>query len=143
MKAYERLLKYVTIHTTSDDKSETHPTTERQFDLANLLAEEMRAIGIEEVRVTKECYVYGMISATSGCEDKKSIGFVAHMDTSPTASGKNVKPQIITNYNGGDVLLKGSNLVLSPERFPHLKALKGRTLITTDGTTLLGADDKA
>ncbi|MDF2596301.1 MAG: pepT [Clostridia bacterium] len=143
MKAYERLLKYVAIHTTSDEKSETHPTTERQFDLANILAEEMREIGIEEVRVTKECYVYGMIPATRGYEDKKSIGFVAHMDTSPTADGNNVKPQVITNYNGGDVLLKGSNLVLSPERFPHLTGLKGRTLITTDGTTLLGADDKA
>jgi len=87
--------------------------------------------------------VYGYIPATKGYEDKLSIGLIAHMDTAPAANGDNVKPQIIENYDGGDVVLKGNNSILSPERFPHLKTLKGRTLITTDGTSLLGADDKA
>jgi len=143
MKAYERLLKYVAIHTTSEEESDTHPSTLRQFDLANILVQEMEALGIEQVSVTKDCYVYGIIPATKGYEDKISIGLIAHMDTAPTASGKDVKVQIIPNYDGEDILLRGNDTRLSPERFPHLKALKGRTLITTDGTTLLGADDKA
>ncbi len=143
MKAYERLLKYVKIHTTSDETSKTHPTTMRQFDLAKILVEEMKELGLKDVRVDDKCYVYGYIDATKGYEDKPKIGFIAHMDTAPSASGENVKPQIIENYNGEDVILKGNNSVLSVETFPHLKGLKGRTLITTDGTTLLGADDKA
>lgn len=143
MKAYERLLKYVKVYTTSDENSDTHPTTIRQFDLANILAEEMKELGIQEVRVDDNCYVYGYIPATKGYENKPSIGLIAHMDTAPAANGENVKPQIIENYDGGDVVLKGNNSVLSPEKFPHLKTLIGRTLITTDGTSLLGADDKA
>ncbi|MBD7912401.1 MULTISPECIES: peptidase T [Clostridium] len=143
MKAYERLLKYVKVHTTSDESSETIPTTKRQFDLANILVEEMKELGIEGVRVDDKCYVYGYIPATKGYETKPSIGLIAHMDTAPSASGKGVNPQVIENYNGEDVLLKGDNSVLSVEKFPNLKELKGRTLITTDGTTLLGADDKA
>ena len=143
MKAYERLLKYVKVHTTSDENSDTHPTTIRQFDLANILVEEMKELGIQDVRVDDNCYVYGYIPATKGYEDKPSIGLIAHMDTAPAANGDNVKPQIIENYDGGNVVLKGNNSILSPERFPHLKTLKGRTLITTDGTSLLGADDKA
>ena len=143
MKAYERLLKYVKVYTTSDENSDTHPTTLRQFDLAKLLEEEMKEIGISDVRIDQNCYVYGHIPATKGCEDKPSIGLIAHLDTAPAANGDNVKPQIIENYDGGEVVLKGNNSILSPERFPHLKTLKGRTLITTDGTSLLGADDKA
>lgn len=143
MKAYERLLKYVKIHTTSDESSKSNPTTMRQFDLANILVEEMKNLGLKDVRVDDKCYVYGYIEATEGYEDKPKIGFISHMDTAPSASGENVKPQIIENYNGKDVILKGNNTVLSVETFPHLKELKGRTLITTDGTTLLGADDKA
>lgn len=143
MKAYERLLKYVKIYTTSDPNSKTHPTTERQFDLAHILVEEMKELGIEDVRVDDKCYVYGYIPATKGYENKPSLGLIAHMDSAPAANGKNVKPQIIENYDGGDVVLKGNNSILSSERFPHLKTLKGRTLITTDGTSLLGADDKA
>lgn len=143
MRAYERLLKYVTVYTTSDDKSGTHPSSTRQFDLANLLAEEMKELGVSDVRVDDHCYVYGVIPATKGYEDKPSIGLIAHMDTSPDASGENVKPQLIENYDGNDVLLKATGDILSPKSFPHLKELKGRTLITTDGTTLLGADDKA
>ncbi|MBE6052011.1 MAG: peptidase T [Clostridium sp.] len=143
MKAYERLLKYVKVHTTSDENSKSHPTTERQFDLAKLLVEEMKALGLKDVRVDDKCYVYGFIPATEGYESKPSIGLIAHMDTAPSASGENVNPQIIENYDGEDVILKGNNSILSVDTFPHLKTLKGRTLITTDGTTLLGADDKA
>ena len=143
MKAYERLLKYVKVYTTSDENSETHPTTMRQFDLAKMLVEEMKEIGIEGVTCDEHCYVYGYIPATKGYEDKHAIGLIAHLDTAPAACGENVKPQIIENYDGGNVVLKGNNSILSPERFPHLKNLKGRTLITTDGTTLLGAADKA
>ncbi|MEN8076606.1 peptidase T [Clostridioides difficile] len=142
MQAYERLIKYAKIYTTSDPKSETTPSTKRQFDLANVLVEEMKEIGIQDVRLDENCYVYGVIPATKGCEDKPSIGLIAHMDTAPAAPGENVNPQIVKNYNGEDLtLLNGT--ILSVEKFPHLKNLKGRTLITTDGTTLLGADDKA
>lgn len=143
MKAYERLLKYVRVYTTSDPKSKTHPTTERQFDLAHMLVEEMKEIGIQDVRLDDKCYVYGYIPATDGYEDKPSIGLIAHMDSAPAANGENVNPQLIENYNGEDVVLKGNNTILSVEKFPHLRKLKGRTLITTDGTSLLGADDKA
>ena len=142
MKAYERLIKYAEIYTTSDPKSETTPSTKRQFDLANILVEEMKEIGIQDVKLDENCYVYGVIPATNGYEDKPSIGFIAHMDTAPAAPGENVNPQIVENYSGENLtLLNGT--VLSVEKFPHLKNLKGRTLITTDGTTLLGADDKA
>ncbi|EKQ51345.1 MULTISPECIES: peptidase T [unclassified Clostridium] len=143
MKAYERLLKYVKVYTTSDENSDTHPTTLRQFDLAHILVEEMKGLGLEGCKVDESCYVYGFIPATKGYENKPSVGLIAHMDTAPAANGENVKPQIIENYDGGEVLLKGNNSTLSPEKFPHLKDLKGRTLITTDGTSLLGADDKA
>ena len=142
MKAYERLIKYAKVYTTSDPESETTPSTKRQFDLANILVEEMKEIGIQDVKLDESCYVYGVIPATKGYEDKPSIGFIAHMDTAPAAPGENVNPQIVENYNGEDLtLLNGT--VLSVEKFPHLKSLKGRTLITTDGSTLLGADDKA
>lgn len=142
MKAYERLLKYVKIYTTSDEESKTVPSTSRQFDLAKILVKEMKDIGIEDVKVDDKCYVYGYIKATKGYENKPSIGLIAHMDTAPSACGENVNPKIIGNYNGEDVILK-EGTVLSVEKFPHLKKLKGRTLITTDGNTLLGADDKA
>lgn len=143
MKAYERLLNYVKVYTTSDEGSASHPTTKRQFDLADILVKEMKELGLKDVKCDENCYVYGYIPATPGYENKKSIGLIAHLDTAPAARGENVKPQIIENYDGGDIILKGNNSILSPERFPHLKKLKGRTLITTDGTTLLGADDKA
>ncbi len=143
MRAYERLLNYVKIHTTSDDNSQTTPSTARQFDLANILVEEMKKIGISDVRVDDKCYVYGMIPATPGYEDKKVLGFIAHMDTAPDFSGENVNPVIEENYNGEDVVLGTSGRVIKVSDFPHLKNLKGRTLIHTDGTTLLGADDKS
>lgn len=112
MKAYERLLKYVKVYTTSDESSETHPTTKRQFDLANILVEEMKEIGLQDCKVDEHCYVYGVIPATKGYENKASIGLIAHMDTAPAANGKNVKPQIIENYDGGDIVLKGNNSIL-------------------------------
>ena len=143
MRAYERLLKYVRIYTTSDESSETCPSTQRQFELARILENDMKEIGIKGVKIDKNGYVYGYIPATVGYEDKRAIGFISHMDTAPAANGKNVNPQIIENYDGGDILLKGSGDLLSPKKFPHLESLKGRTLITTDGTSLLGADDKA
>ena len=142
MHAYERFLKYVTIHTTSDRSAEGTPSADRQFDLARLLVEEMKSLGIKDARVDEKCYVYGSIPATEGLENKVSLGFLAHLDTSPDFSGEGVKPQIFENYDGGEVNLKGG-VTLSPELFPHLLDLKGKTLITSDGTTLLGADDKA
>lgn len=143
MKAYERLLKYARIWTTSDEESTTSPTTSRQFDLAKQLVEEMKEIGIEDAYMDEFGYVYGHIPATPGYEDRTAIGFIAHMDTAPDYSGENVNPQIIENYDGNDVSLGTSGKVLSVAEFPSLKTLAGRTLITTDGTTLLGADDKA
>lgn len=143
MKAYERLLKYARIWTTSDEESTTSPTTSRQFDLAKQLVEEMKEIEIEDAYMDEFGYVYGHIPATPGYEDCTAIGFIAHMDTAPDYSGENVNPQIIENYDGNDVSLGTSGKVLSVAEFPSLKTLAGRTLITTDGTTLLGADDKA
>ena len=143
MKAYERLLKYARIWTTSDEESTTSPTKSRQFDLAKQLVEEMKEIGIEDAYMDEFGYVYGHIPATPGYEDRTAIGFIAHMDTAPDYSGENVNPQIIENYDGNDVSLGTSGKVLSVAEFPSLKTLAGRTLITTDGTTLLGADDKA
>lgn len=143
MRAYERLLKYVSVYTTSDPDSATVPSSMRQYDLAHQLVEELKALGLENVHVDENCVVYGWLSATAGCEKQPALGFIAHMDTAPDCAGENVKPQIIENYDGGDVLLMGSGEKLSPAAFPTLKKLAGMTLITTDGTTLLGADDKA
>ena len=143
MRAYERLLKYVSVYTTSDPDSATVPSSMRQYDLAHQLVEELKALGLENVHVDENCVVYGWLSATAGCEKQPALGFIAHMDTAPDCAGENVKPQIIENYDGGDELLAGSGEKLSPAAFPTLKKLAGMTLITTDGMTLLGADDKA
>ena len=143
MKAYERFLEYVAVWTTSDENSDTVPSAARELDLAKKLVEEMKGLGIEDARVDDKGYVYGSVPATPGCEDKAALGLIAHMDTAMDASGKDIKPQLIKNYDGGDVVLGASGNVLSVAEFPHLAGLKGRTLITTDGTTLLGADDKA
>ena len=143
MRAYERLLKYVKIYTTSEEESGNTPSAQREFDLGNLLAEELKEIGVENVRITEQCYVYGEIPATPGYEQVPALGFIAHMDTAPDFCGEGVKPQIIGDYDGNDIQLGQSGRVLSCKAFPNLCALKGRTLITTDGTTLLGADDKA
>ena len=143
MRAYERLLKYARVYTTSDPNSGTHPSAEREFDLAHILVEDMKAIGIEDAFVDEHCYVYGTLPATPGCEDKPALGLIAHMDTAPDASGENVNPILHENYDGCDVTLPATGMVMKVSTFPFLKDLKGETLITTDGTTLLGADDKA
>ena len=142
MRAYERFLNYVVVNTRSDESSETYPSTTCQFDLGKVLVEELKQLGIADARMDEFCYVYGSIPATSGYEDKPALGLVAHMDTSPECSGENVKPILHENYDGQDVTLPDGT-VLSLNKFPFLADLKGETLITTDGTTLLGADDKA
>jgi len=143
MKAYERLIKYVQVHTASSEETTCTPSTPWQFDLANMLAEEMKEIGISEVRVDEHAYVYGVIPASEGLENATSIGLIAHLDTIPDFPGENVKPRIVENYDGGDIVLGESGRVLSPAAFPHLKKLVGRSIIVTDGTTVLGADNKA
>ena len=139
MRAYERLLKYVRVYTTSDPNSGTHPSAEREFDLARILVEDMKAIGIEDAFVDEHCYVYGTIPATPGCESKPALGLIAHMDTAPDASGENVNPILHENYDGHDVTLPATGMVMKVSTFPFLKELKGETLITTDGTTARSA----
>lgn len=143
MKAYERFLNYIKVHTTSDEESGLHPSFPGEFDLADMLKCELDDLGLMNVRVDEHAYVYAYLPATKGYENAKKLAFIAHMDTSPEASGKDVKPIIRKNYDGKDIVLEGSKNVLSLERFPELKDFIGDTIITTDGTTLLGADDKA
>lgn len=142
MQVHERLLKYVAIHTASDESGTGTPTSERQFDLARILRDELAALGLEAT-LDGHCYVYGKLKATPGYEDRAKIGFIAHMDTAPDFSGEGVKPRMIEHYDGKDVPLGDGKTLLSTKDFPHLASLRGRTLIVTDGTTLLGADDKA
>ena len=143
MRAYERLLGYVKVNTASGESGAgASPSTQRQFDLARLLADELRALGVADAELTGSCYVYGHLEATPGCEGAPCLGLIAHMDTAPDFSGENVRPRVIENYDGGEVEL-GAGRTLSAKDFPHLPSLKGRTLITTSGDTLLGADDKA
>ena len=143
MRAYERLLKYAAVDTQSSEGAQGTPSTPGQLRLCALLAEEMRAIGLQKVYEDGRGYVYGYLPASAGMENEPTIGFIAHVDTAPDFSGTGVKPVLHENYDGGDVTLGTSGLVLSPEKFPDLKDCVGQTLITTDGTTLLGADDKA
>lgn len=143
MRVEERFLRYVSYHTTSKEDKEVIPSTERQFELAKVLEQELKELGLEKVILTEHCYVYALLPATPGQENRKAVGFISHMDTAPDFSGEHVKPQIISDYDGKDILLKGSDTYLKTSDFPTLASLKGRTVITTDGTTLLGADDKA
>lgn len=143
MDVKSRFLNYVSYWTTSDEDTNTTPSAKRQFDLANVLEQELKDLGLEKVLLDDKCYVYGLLPATKGYENKKAIGLIAHMDTAPDMTGENVKPQIIENYDGKDILLSGSGEHITVKDFPTLTTLTGRTLITTDGTTLLGADDKA
>ena len=143
MRAYERLIRYAMVHTASSEDLSKTPTTERQFDLSRLLAKEMEELGMEGVYVDEHAYTYGFLPATPGLEDKPCIGLIAHLDTIPDFSGENVKPTLVPDYDGGIVPLGESGRTLDPAQFPHLKSLIGHTLITTDGTTVLGADDKA
>ena len=143
MRAYERLLRYAKVWTTSDPENEAcSPSAERELDLARLLVEAMRSLGIGDASLDGNGYVTGHIPATPGLENRTKLGFIAHMDTAPDASGKDVRPQIHEHYDGKAVAL-GDGKVLDPADFPELTQMKGKTLITTDGTTLLGADDKA
>ncbi len=138
-----RFVSYVTVDTESDPKSETTPSTEKQWDLANKLAEELKAIGMEDVTIDENAYIMATLPSNVNYH-VPVIGFVSHFDTSPDFTGANVKPQIIEKYDGKDIVLNAAeNIVLSPDYFDDLLQYKGQTLITTDGTTLLGADDKA
>lgn len=144
-KVVERFLKYVTYNTQSDEESSTVPSTEGQLVFARALKEELEAIGLKEVSLDEKGYLMATLESNLG-EDKEvpTIGFIAHMDTSPDMSGENVKTQLIKNYDGGDIVLnEEEGIILSPLDFPELKDYVGRDIITTDGTTLLGADDKA
>lgn len=143
MRAYERFLQYVKVYTTSDEESSTHPTTARQLDLGRMLVAQLEELGLKDARLDEHGYVYATLPATPGCEQAAGLGFIAHMDTAPGTSGENVNPQIHENYDGGDVVLPATGAVLKPAEFPFLSEMKGQTLITTDGSTLLGADDKA
>ena len=143
MRAYERFITYARIHTASSEDFVRNPSTERQFDLARLLVQELLDLGVKDARVTDSCYVYGSLPATKGYEKAPKLGFIAHMDTIPDFCGENVQPTLVYDYDGGDLPLGDSGRVLSSRDFPSLLNLKGKTLITTDGTTVLGGDDKA
>ncbi|MDE6901952.1 MAG: peptidase T [Lachnospiraceae bacterium] len=144
-KVIELFLEYVQIDTESAEESTTMPSTMKQHDLAALLEKQLQEMGAEEIEYDKEhCYVYASIPATAGCEDAPVIGFIAHMDTSPAVTGAGVKPRIIENYDGWDIVLnEEKQVVMRVADFPELASCQGKRLIVTDGTTLLGADDKA
>ena len=144
-KVIEKFLNYVKIDTQSDENSTACPTTAKQHNLAKLLVKELEAMGADEITYDKEhCYVYATVPATKGCENRPVLGFIAHMDTAPAVTGENVKPRIIENYDGKDIVLnEEKNIVMKVSDFPELVEYTGKRLIVTDGTTLLGADDKA
>lgn len=143
-KLLNRFLTYVKIYSTSDAESETTPSTERQWDIANYIAEELKTIGLEEVSIDENGYIMGYIPSNLENNNQPTIGFISHYDTSPDFSGENVKPQVWENYDGSDLVLnQTTGFTLSPLKFESLKKYVGQTLITTDGNTLLGADDKA
>lgn len=142
MDLKDRFLKYVSFDTQSNESSETFPSTEKQLVLLNYLKEELQTIGLEDVTMDEHGYVMATLPATKGKEGVPTIGFISHVDTSPDMSGANIKPHIIDKYDGHDIML-GNNVWLKVEDFPELSFFKGHTLIHTDGTTLLGADDKA
>lgn len=145
MNVLERFLKYVKIDTQSDEATGTSPSTMKQHDLAKVLVQELEEMGASDIFYDKDhCYVYATIPASEGYEDSPVIGFIAHMDTAPSMSGKDVNPQIIANYDGQDILLNPTQeIVLKTADFPEIKKYIGQDLVVTDGTTLLGADDKA
>ena len=144
MRAYERLLKYVSYETTSDENSQTCPSSAKELVLADELVEQLKAIGVADAHVDKDGYVYGSIPATKGAENEKTIGLIAHMDTAPAMSGADIKPRIINDYDGADIVLNEKlGVVMDTVTFPQLRNYVGQDLIVTDGTTLLGADDKA
>ena len=141
MKAYERFLEYVAINTQSNETSGTHPSFDGEFILAKKLKAELEELGLR-ADIDDNCYVMAKLPATKGFEDKPVLGLIAHMDTAPAFSGKDIKPVLHENYDGGDIVYP-SGRIMKVSDFPHLLDMKGETLITSDGTTLLGADDKA
>jgi len=143
MRAYERFIKYAKIHTSSDETTGTHPSTERQFNLAHLLVEELTQLGLSDVSVNEYGIVTAVLPATKGLEHLPAMGFLSHMDTIPEVSGENVQPILWENYDGNDISLPNDGLVIRTDTFPFLKDLKGKTVITASGDTVLGADDKA
>lgn len=144
-KTIENFLRYVQVDTQSDEESTTTPSTMKQHSLAELLVEELGGMDITDIHYDREhCYIYAMIPATKGCEKAPALGFIAHMDTSPAVSGNGVKPCIVEHYDGGDLVLnEAEKVIMRTEDFSELLKYKGQDLIVTDGTTLLGADDKA
>ncbi len=143
MTILERFLKYVAIHSTSDDSTGVVPSTPQQMEFAKIMAEELKAIGMQEVELDSKGYLMATLPANTD-KELPTVGFIAHLDTSPDFSGENVQPRIVENYLGDDILLnKEENIVLSPKQFPELMLYKGQSLIVTNGLTLLGADDKA
>lgn len=147
MDVLDRFIEYAKIDTQSSETTGTHPSTEKQFELARLLVKQMEEMGVRDVRLSDKCYVYGRIPSNLSEEDNAvtpRLGFIAHMDTSPAASDTGVNPREIKNYQGGDIVLNvEKKVVLSPKTFPKLNTMIGADLLVTDGTTLLGADDKA
>lgn len=143
MEVEERLLKYISIKTPCDENSDKIPTTSCQFNLAKILADELKDLGLTKVILDDKCFVYGILPATPGYETRKKLGFIAHMDTVQEFCEGEIHPVCTPDYNGEDLVLGDSGRILTTKDFPHLKALKGRTLITSDGNTILGVDDKA
>ncbi len=142
-KPYERLMEYCRVNTMSDEAVETSPTTKVQFDLANLLLKELEEMGVSNLQLDETCVLYGEIPATLGQENAPAIGFIAHLDTVPDFPGEEVKPLVHENYDGEDIKLPLCDRVISVSDFPHLKDMKGKTVITASGDTVLGSDDKA
>lgn len=144
MKVEERLLNYVKVNTMSNEECMECPSTKKQLELGKMLVEELKGIGVNKVEMDEHGYVYASLNASIGAEKEKKIGLIAHMDTAPAFSGENIHPRIIENYDGKDIVLnKSLNIVMSPVEFESLTKYQGQTLIVTDGTTLLGGDDKA
>lgn len=143
MRACERLMKYAQVYTESAMDTEAIPSTPGQWDLARLLVDELKELGLENPSVNEFCIVTAWLPATPGCENAPALGLLAHMDTAPAFTGKDVKPIVHENYDGGDIVLPKEGRVIRAADFPFLAGLKGKTLITADGSTLLGADDKA
>ena len=143
MNLLERFLKYVSIHTTSDENTGLVPSTPQQMEFAKILAEELKDMGMQDVSLDKKGYLMATLPSNID-KDVPTVGFISHLDTSPDMSGKNVKPRIVENYDGNDIVLnEKENIVLSPKQFPELTMYRGQSLVVTNGLTLLGADDKA
>ncbi len=143
MNLLERFLKYVSIHTTSDENTGLVPSTPQQMEFAKILAEELKDMGMQDVSLDKKGYLMATLPSNID-KNVPTVGFISHLDTSPDMSGKNVKPRIVENYDGNDIVLnEKENIVLSPKQFPELTMYRGQSLVVTDGLTLLGADDKA